>query len=165
MEDNNSNKVKEPIAAYSTNSYDDVMMMLYTMPITEEVKKHVGLRLVEEATNPVFSAIFSSIEEMSKLKDGWAGEGSYAVSKRVMNNLKSVLLISNDSDWADWVVGPDVNATVGLQSKTSRAYISLGEDEFSYFMRKDGERVGKSHVVFTPKSFLEILNKLSKKSV
>ena len=116
----------EPVAAYGTNTYADVMSLLHTMPIAPEVKEQVGKRLVKEASAPALAKAFERIEELDKLKDGWAGDGSYAISRTVINNLKRVLLISENDDWVDWLIGPDVNATVGLQSKKNRALISLG---------------------------------------
>lgn len=163
MEHNNmAMKSNDGMTAYGTNSYVDVMMMLYSLPITAEVKRHVGQRLMEETTEPALAAVFASMDDMSKLKDGWAGDGTYAISQKVLDNLKSVLLISGNADWKDWMVGPDVNATIGLQSRTTRALISLGADEFSYFVRKNGKCIGDSRVKFTPETFLSIMNKLAR---
>ena len=147
--------------AYRTNSYADVMCMLYTMPITPEVKERVGRRLVKEVSEPALANAFAKIDELSRLEDGWAGDGSYAISRKVLNNLQRVLLISDNEDWVDWMIGPDVNATIGLQSKTNRAMISLGADEYSYYVRKNGKRIGDSHVKFTPDSFLQIMHDIA----
>ena len=161
MEQCNTTVANEPNVAYGVNSYADVMYLLYTMPITAEVKEQVGRRLVREASEPALAKVFATIDELSKLEDGWAGNGSYAISKKVINNLKRVLLISENEDWTDWLIGPDVNATIGLQSKTNRAMISLGADEYSYFVRKNGKRVGDSHIKFTPESFLNVMHEIS----
>lgn len=157
MEQEKANVAQEPVAAYGTNTYTSVMYLLHTMPMSPEVKERVGRRLVKEASEPNLAKAFARIDEMGNLEDGWAGDGSYAISRKVLNNLKSVLLISENEDWAEWMIGPDVNATIGLQSKTHRAMMSLGADEYSYYVRKDGKRVGDSHVQFTPESFLNIM--------
>ncbi len=149
------------MTAYSTNSYADVMCLLHTMPITPEVKERVGRRLVKEVSEPALANAFVKIDELSKLEDGWAGDGSYAISRKVLDNLKRVLLISENEDWADWMIGPDVNATIGLQSKKNRAMISLGADEYSYFVRKNGNRIGDSHIKFTPESFLNLMHEIA----
>ena len=103
---------------------------------------------------------YDKIEELSKLKADWDGEGALPISQSVLNNIKSVLLISKNSDWKDWMIGPDANATIGLQSKTNRAMMSLGAKEFSYYVRKNGERIAASHVDFTPELFLETMHKI-----
>ena len=149
--------VSEPASSYGTNSYMSVMTFLHSMPMTRNVKEQVAHRLTLEVTEPALSKAFDKISEMELLKDGWAGDGSYAVSRRVLNNLKSVLLISDNADWTDWMIGPDVNATVGLQSKKHRALISLGAEEFSYYVVIMGEEIAASHVPFAPDVFLKTM--------
>ena len=150
----------EPAPAYRTNSYADVMTFLHSMPITRKVKREVAMRLVKEVSEPALADAFDKLDEIAQLSDGWAGVGSYAVSRQVINNLKSVLLISEDEDWQDWLIGPDVNATVGLQSKKNRAMISIGREEYSYYVVKQGERIAGSHVPFSPESFLETMRRI-----
>ena len=77
MEQCNTTVANEPNVAYGVNSYADVMYLLYTMPITAEVKEQVGRRLVREASEPALAKVFATIDELSKLEDGWAGNGSY----------------------------------------------------------------------------------------
>lgn len=153
--------VSEPVPAYGTNSYMEVMNYLHSIPISRKVKEQVAHRLTLEISEPALSQAYEKIDEMSLLQDGWAGDGSYAVSKQVLNNLKKVLLISNDKDWTDWMMGPDVNATVGLQSKNHCALISLGAKEFSYYMVIDGKEMGASHVPFIPEDFLNIMRRIA----
>lgn len=143
------------------NTYADVMSYLYSMPLTPEVKENVGRRLVQEVTEPALAEAFAQIDQMSQLRKGWAGKGSYAVSRKVLSNLKQVLLISGNDDWVEWVISPDVNATVGLQSKSSQALMSLGDSEFSYFSDKNGRERGESHVPFTAEVFLDIMRQIA----
>ena len=161
MSETTQHIASEPAPAYGTNSYLDVMTFLHSMPMTRNVKEQVAHRLTLEVTEPALSKAFDKISEMELLKDGWAGDGSYAVSRRVLNNLKSVLLISDDADWTDWMIGPDVNATVGLQSKKHRALISLGAEEFSYYVVIMGEETAASHVPFTPDIFLKTMRQIA----
>ena len=77
-----------------------------------------------------------------------------------MNNIKQVLLISDDADWKNWMISPDGNATLGLQSKETRALISLGRWEFSYFVKRNGKKYGESHVDFTPEVFLNTMRRI-----
>lgn len=145
---------------YRRSTYDDVMSYLYSMTLSPEVKENVGRRLVQEVTEPALAEAFAQIDQMMKLRNGWAGKGSYAVSPTVLKNLKQVLLISGNEDWTEWTISPDVNATVGLQSKNGHALISLGVCEFSYFSDKNGEEQGESHIPFSADSFLHIMRKI-----
>ena len=145
---------------YGTNSYMDVMNLIHSMPITRKVKRQVAIRLVQEVSEPALADAFDRLDELSHLSDDWDGEGALKISPRVMKNMKDVLLISNNEDWENWMFGPEANATIGLQSKQSRACVSLGAKEFSYYVRKDGERKAASHVDFSPSVFLDILREI-----
>jgi len=102
----------------------DVMTFLHSMPMTHTVKEQVALRLVKEVTEPALSRAFDTVDELSRLQENWDGEGALPISPRVLRNIKDVLLISDNSDWENWMMGPETNATIGLQSKLSRALVS-----------------------------------------
>lgn len=150
----------EPAIAYGTNSYMDVMTFLHSMPITRKVKRQVAIRLVQEVSEPALADAFDKLDELSLLKEDWDGEGALPISPHVMKNMKDVLLISDNDDWENWMFGPEVNATIGLQSRKSRACVSLGAKEFSYYVRKNGERIAASHVDFSPTVFLNTLREI-----
>ena len=59
-------------------------------------------------------------------------------------------MISQNSDWEHWMIAPDTNATIDLESEKTGAVISLGAYEYSYFAKVNGERLGESHVDFKP---------------
>jgi hypothetical protein len=160
MSETISHKASEPALSYSTNSYVDVMTFLHSMPITRKVKRQVALRLVQEVSEPALADAFDKLDELSQLKEDWDGEGALPISPRVMKNMKDVLLISDNDDWENWAFGPEVNACIGFQSKRSGACVSLGAKEFSYYVKKNGERMAGSHVDFTPSVFLDTLRKI-----
>ena len=95
------------------------------------------------------------------LKKNWDGRGALPISERVIRNLRQVLMISDNTDWENWMISPDVNATLSLFAPKTKASISLGSREFSYYVRKDGERLGESHVIFEPEAFLNVMHQLS----
>ena len=153
--------VRRAHTPYSENSYSEVMAYLYSIPITPEVKETVGRRLVQEVTEPALAKAFAQIDEIANLRNGWAGKGSYAISPVVLRNLKQVLLISDNADWTEWTISPDANATVGLQSKTTQALMSLGVKEFSYYSDKGGQERGESHINFSPEVFLDVMRQIA----
>ena len=149
----------EPAAAYGTNSYADMMMMLYTMPMTSEVKRHVGQRLIEETTGTYLLEVVERIDHLSKLKKNWDGHGALPISRTVLNNIRNILLISNDDDWRNWMISPDVNATICLFSPRTKASISLGASEYSYYARINDDRHGESHIAYSPQAVLQLMRK------
>lgn len=161
MDNNDVVSVQEPAVAYGVNSYAEVMYLIHTMNITPEVKERVGRRLVVEVTGKYLSKAFARLDHLAQLKRDWDGHGALPISPCVLNNVKSVLSISDDEDWKDWLIGPDSNATLGLQSKATRAAISIGKEEYSYYARINGKRYGESHVNFSPEAFLETMRQLS----
>lgn len=162
METDDVMTANEPIGAYGTNSYSDVMMMLYSMPITSEVKEHVAHRLVLEVTGRNLSRVISRIDHLARLKNDWDGFGASSVLPSVITNIRSVILASKDVDWKDWTISPNVNGTLFLQSTKYVSSLSLGEKEYSFFSKKDGQREGKSHIPFSVDGFLSVMRTLNK---
>jgi len=160
MEDNGQFTVSEPVAAYGTNSYADVMYFLNTMRISPEVKEQVGRRLVLEVTAKNLAKAYARLDHLATLEKDWDGEGALPISRQVINNVKSVLLISEDEDWKGWLIGPETNATLGLQSRATDACISIGADEYSYYAEIAGKEYHGNHVLFTPSSFLETMREI-----
>lgn len=148
----------EPIMATPKTSYIDAMTMIHTMHLSHEDKKRVAHRLTIEVTAPHLSKAFDRIEHLATLPKNWAGEGSLMISRRVLDNVRQVLLISDDKDWEKWIIAPDVNATLTLQSKASDGTISIGAEEYSYYAEKGDREIHASHVPFTPKSLLQTMH-------
>lgn len=162
METNGAMTANEPVAAYGTNTYADVMMMLYSMPISSEVKEHVGHRLVLEVTGRNLSRVIARIDHLARLKDDWDGFGASHILPAVITNIRVVVLASKDADWKDWTISPNVNGTLFLQSTKFVSSLSLGEKEYSFFAKKDGKREGESHLPFSVDDFLAAMRSLNK---
>lgn len=160
MEDNSHFTVNEPVVSYGTNSYTDVMYFLNTMRISPEVKEKVGRRLVLEVTSKNLAKAYARLDHLAALEKDWDGEGALPISRKVLSNLKSVLLISEDEDWKEWMIGPETNGSLGLQSKATDACISIGSEEYSYYAEIKGLECHGNHVLFTPSAFLETMRKI-----
>jgi len=159
MEDNGTMMACEPAAGYTTVTYADVMDYIHSVHMSREDKQRVKDRLSFELSQPAIEDAYARIEHLSTLQKDWDGEGALPISHKVLNNLKRVLMISKNADWENWAISPDSNATVGLQSSSTKACVSLGAYEYSYYARINGVRYGDSHIDFTPESFLELLRK------
>ena len=157
---NQSNMAAESAVAFGSVGYGDVMSYIYRMEIPVGVKERVGQRLMTESKSKNLSETFDRVNHLSRLKDNWDGEGASHILQEVLDNIRKVLMFSDDGDWRLWTISPDVNGTLILQSDDALSAISLGCDEFSYLSRHNGKRVAKSHVKFSVDSFLNIMRSL-----
>ena len=160
MEDEKVTMASEPMVAYPTTSYNDVMGYLHRIHITPEVKKSVAHRLMVEVNGQYLSKTFERLDYLCQLQDDWDGYGGKMVSYYVIDNLRSVLLIADDEDWKYWMISPAPNGSLSLQSKRHNAFISVGDKEFSYYSSTDNGEVGDSHLEFTPSSFLSLMRRI-----
>lgn len=155
-----SDIASEPIVVRPTTSYADIMGYLHRIRITPEVKESVGRRLLAEVNEPYLAKTFSRLDHLSELKENWDGYGAEQISYSVLENLREVLLISENDDWRYWMISPAPNGTLSLQSKHHTASLSVGDDEFSYYSVKNDKEDWADHVKFTPSSFLKIMRRI-----
>ena len=159
MEENVSTMAAEPTGAYTMTSYADVMDYMHSIHISREDKEKVAQRLTAEVTQTALAEAYERIDHLSTLSKNWDGHGALPISYKVLQNIKQVLMISQSSDWEHWMIAPDTNATLSLESETTGAIISLGVYEYSYFAKIDGVRYGESHIEFSPEPFLELMHR------
>ena len=150
----------ESVLANPMTSFADVMTYLHNIRITPEVKESVGRRLLVEATAPYLSKAFARLDHLSELEKDWDGNGAEKISYYVLENLRNVLLISDNDDWKYWMISPAPNGTLSLQSKKHMSAISVGDKEFSYYSSSDKGEEGDSHVLFRPSEFLSIMRRI-----
>ncbi len=132
-------------------------MLINSLNISNQDKEVIGRRLVEEATGKNLSKMYSRLDAIGQLKKNWDGEGALPIARQTVDNIKRVLMISDDADWDGWMIGPETNATLGLQSKKTKACISVGTQEYSYYAVIDGLELHGNHLTFTPNSFLDLI--------
>lgn len=104
--------------------------------------------------------ILNRLKDLSSLQLNWDGFGALPISKNIIKTVKNLLSISEDKDWQNWLISPNVNATLTFQSQKNRASISLGEKEYSYYAVLNGKRLGESHIDFDAHKFLSLMRKL-----
>ena len=161
MEEKEKYIASEPVVARPLTSYADVMYYLHTIDISHEDKEKVAQRLTLEVNGKNLSRAFSQLDHLATLQQNWDGRGALHISRKVINNVKHVLAISDDEDWEDWIVSPGTNSTLYLVSKSHRASVSVGVEEYSYYGRIDGKDVGENHVVYNPAGLLDVMHKLN----
>ncbi len=161
MDDNGAMMAAEPAVAYSTTSYTDVMSYLHSIRITPAVKESVARRLLIEVTEPDLAKTFARLDHLSQLKTDWDGRGARKISFAVLDNLRKVLLISDNDDWKYWMISPAPNGSLSLQSKRHTASISVGDEDYSYYSSKENIEEGESHLKFTPNGLLNIMRRIA----
>ena len=152
--------VSEPVMTRPMTSYSDVMGYLHRIRISSEMKESIGRRLIEEATEPNLSKAFARLDHLSELKYDWDGYGAEKISYYVLENLREVLLISDNADWEEWMISPAPNGTLSLQSKQNMSAISIGDKEFSFYSCTDKGEEGDSHLPFEPSAVLNIMRRI-----
>ncbi len=160
MEDNAALMAQEPVMTSPMTSYNDVMSYLHSIRISEEVKRSVAQRLMEEVTGKNLSKAFARLEHLILLKDDWDGYGGRKISYQVIDNLRQVLLISDDKDWENWMISPEPSGTLALQSKEHIASISVGDEEFSYYSCRGNQEDWADDVKFEPNTFLSVMRRI-----
>jgi len=88
---------------------------------------------MNKVTGSNFSRIFGRLDYLASLSNNWDGHGTLPVSRKVIGNIKAILLISDGEDWQDWLIGAEPNATIAIQAKTKVASISIGNKEFQKY--------------------------------
>ena len=115
---------------------------------------------MEDEKVTMASETFERLDHLCQLQDDWDGYGGKKVSNYVLDNLRNVLLVSDDEDWKYWMISPAPNGSLSLQSKRHTASINVGDKEFSYYCSTDNGEEGENHLVFTPSSFLSLMRRI-----
>ena len=154
-------KIKTKLATTkSLYTFADVMTYLHGINISREDKKSVGRRLIFEAENENKAKALDRLDYLSKLTCDWDGYGALPVSNVVIDNLKKVIDLSQDEDWALWMISPATNGTLTLQSKQHTASISIGDNEFSYYSCINTIENWADDIKFSAQSFLKIMRQI-----
>lgn len=100
------------------------------------------------------------LDHLATLGINWDGYGASPVSPKVVANLKEVIAVSRDADWSCWLISPESNGALCLQSIHQMSSISVGTDEFSYYSCSGGKESGEDNIPFSPKRFLGVMRKI-----
>ena len=149
-----------PSTGERSYTFADVMTYLHGINISRDDKKSVGRRLLYEAENENKTKALSRLDYLSKLTCDWDGYGALPISNTVIDNLKKVIRMSRDDDWAFWMISPATNGTLTLQSKRHTASLSIGDDEFSYYSCINNTEYWADNVKFATQSFLKIMRQI-----
>ena len=100
--------------------------------------------------------------ELSSLKPGWDGADAMPMQKRTVQNVQRLIKAGVSSDFKEWVLFPDDNGTMLLQSKDGTASISIGNSSYSFVSTKGGQIKAEERVRFSPMAVLNTMRTISK---
>lgn len=103
-------------------------------------RTHKGVSPVVLPLDDEKSRIKVALDKFFFLKAGWDGLEALPVSESAIRNVSQLLIISDNRDWYNWTVEPNINGTVILRHSSRMAGISIGTDAFSYY-QKEGNNV------------------------
>ncbi len=95
--------------------------------------------------------------ELSNLQTGWDGADAQPMQEKALQNMQRVIKAGISPDFKDWVLFPDDNGTLLLQSKDGTASISIGNSTYSFVCVKDGNVQSGEALRFTPMAVLRTI--------
>ena len=98
---------------------------------------------------------------LSNLQAGWDGAGARPVHKKVVQNVQRVIKAGISSDFQNWVLFPDDNGTLLMQSKDGMASISIGNNSYSFVCTQDGKIKAGESVKFSPMAVLNTIRTIA----
>lgn len=105
--------------------------------------------------------LWNRTEELAALPFGWDGSEAMPMERRAVENVKRLIKAGICSDFKGWMLFPDDNGTLLLQSVDGNASISIGNSSYSYASTKGGKTVVKEYVRFSPSSVLNTLRSIA----
>ena len=122
----------------------------YVRGITK--KENVALALNGDALR-----LWKRTEELATLPAGWDGAEAMPMQKKAVQNVQRLIKAGFSSDFKDWVLFPDDNGTLLMQSKDGNASISIGNTSYSFVCMKEGTVKAGEALKFTPASVLKTI--------
>lgn len=97
-----------------------------------EVRRNVAVAFAKKVRDAVYQEQLDRLAELASLKANWDDDGALPIENEVIQNVEQLIEQSDDNDLKKWVLFPDINGTILLESKSGDASISIGNKEFSF---------------------------------
>lgn len=120
------------------------------------------LVLLQNGENSAKKEYFDRLAELGALKDGWDGEGSLAISPKVLTFVGNVLGQSNANLLNDWVLFPDSRGYIYFDYTHGKdiAGITIAENGMTAFVKKNGELRKYSYAELSEDKVIKILEEV-----
>jgi len=99
--------------------------------------------------------------ELAELTAGWDGAQALPMEKKALQNTQRLIKAGESTDFRQWVLFPDDNGTILMQSKDGKASISIGNNSYSFVCTKEGKVNAGQNVKFSTASALKTLRSLA----
>ena len=120
------------------------------------LSKHKDVALTGDALR-----LWNRTIELAALTAGWDGAQALPMEKKALLNMQRLIKAGESKDFKQWVLFPDDNGTILMQSKDGKASISIGNNSYSFVSTKDGKVNAGQNVKFSAVSALKILRALA----
>ena len=160
MEEKESMKVSEPVVAYSSTKFDQVISYLHSSRLPMETKRAVYLQLQAEVADENLGYMKRRLKEFSTLQPGWDGEDAQPVLSDIIVFVGQLLRSCSSLELSDWSLFPNVNGTLLLQRKD--AAISIGKEEYSYFAETKEKAIGHDHQPLSIESVMSTIETINR---
>lgn len=105
--------------------------------------------------------LLNRLDELSKLPDGWDGEGSLALSRNIVDFVKRIILLATDTSLQNWVAFPDARGCIYLDytEDNNIAGVTITNHQVVAFIKRDGHLSKFSFDKLDEKEVLSLLEK------
>ena len=122
-----------------------------------QVRRNVTDASVARVRDDVYQQQLTRLDELASLKANWDDDGALPLEPKAVKNIRQMIERSEDSDLKKWIIFPDINGTILLESKSGDATISVGNTDFSYTSPK----AKGSHKRLSTASLLNVMRQIT----
>ena len=97
---------------------------------------------------------------LADLPKGWDGGEAQPMGKKTIQNMQRLIKAGISTDFAGWVLFPDDNGTILMQSTDGKSSISIGNNSYSFVSTKNDQVVTGEDIRFSATSVLKTLRTL-----
>lgn len=140
------------------NIQDSEQLLIRVINYVRNLTKHEDVALVLTGDS---LRLWNRTAELAALTKGWDGASAMPVEKKVVQNMQRLIRTGESSDFSGWVLFPDDNGTLLMQSKDGMASISIGKSSFSFVYTKNGKVNAGENIRFSAIKALKTLRDIA----
>ena len=135
---------------------DSEQMLMKAINYVRSLTKHKDVALTGDALR-----LWNRTIELAALTAGWDGAQALPMEKKALLNMQRLLKAGESKDFQQWVLFPDYNGNILMQSKDGKASISIGNNSYSFVCTKNGKVDAGQNVKFSAASALKTLRSIA----
>ena len=147
-------EIKTQVRRINNDSFSLLLLLNYAKQLSNNV-------IPDNTLSGNVLRLWNRTAVLSKLYKGWDGADALPIESKTIANMQKVLKKCNDNDFEGWVLFPDDNGCLLLQTQNKNASISLGNNLFSFVYQKGGNIISGENIRFSVLSFLNALKSIN----